>query len=126
MHVLAVVASLLVGAVFVVSSVAKSADPARWTGQAAGMGVPAPIARLVPYGEAVLAAWLISQWQRSLAASVAIGVLLVFSALVAVRLAQGRRPVCACFGSLSARPIGASTLVRNGLIAAVAAVAALG
>lgn len=122
---LAAVASVLVGAVFVVSSVAKSADPARWLAQAAGMGVPAPIARPVPYAEALLAAWLISQWQRSLAASVAIGVLVVFSALIGVRLAQGRRPVCACFGSLSARPIGASTLVRNAVIVAVAVVAVL-
>ena len=90
------------------------------------MGVPWSAARTVPYGEAVLAAWLVVQWQRAVAASVAVLVLVVFTALVAVRLAQGRRPVCACFGSLSARPIGASTLARNGLILAVALVAAIG
>lgn len=126
MQVLAVVASLVVGAVFVVSSVAKMADPQRWMAQAADMGVPPLLARPVPYAEATLAAWLIVQWQRSMAAVVAVVVLGVFTVLVGVRLAQGRRPVCACFGSLSARPIGVSTLVRNGLIAAAAVVAAVG
>jgi hypothetical protein len=125
-HAFAVAASLVVGGVFVVSSVAKLADPARWRSQSADMGVPWSAARVVPYGEAVLAAWLIVQWQRAAAASVAVLVLVAFTALVAVRLAQGRHPVCACFGSLSARPIGASTLVRNGLIVAVALVAAVG
>lgn len=126
MHVLAVIASVVVGAVFVVSSVAKLADPGRWKVQAHDMGVPALLARPVPYAEAVLAAWLVVQWERRLAASVAVVVLLTFSVLVIVRLAQGRRPVCACFGSLSTRPIGASTLLRNGAIAAIAMVAALG
>ena len=50
------------------------------------------------------------QWPRAVAALVAAVVLCAFTALIVVRLAQGRRPVCACFGALSARPIGAATV----------------
>lgn len=122
---IAAVAAVAVGAVFVVSSVAKFASPARWSAEASAMGVPRLLVPVVPYAEVVLAAWLIVQWHRRAAALAAIAVLAVFSGLVVVRLAQGRRPVCACFGVLSARPIGPGTLLRNAVFAAVAAVAAL-
>jgi hypothetical protein len=56
---------------------------------------------------------------------VAVVVLLAFSTVLARQLSRGLHPPCACFGSLSARPIGASMLVRNGVLLAVALVAAL-
>jgi hypothetical protein len=40
-------------------------------------------------------------------------VLLLFSALIAKRLSEGRRPPCACFGAWSAKPIGPEHLARN-------------
>jgi hypothetical protein len=47
-----------------------------------------------------------------------------FTVLIGVRLAQGRRPPCACFGRMSTRPIGPGTLVRNIVLLALAVVAA--
>ncbi len=49
----------------------------------------------------------------------------VFTALIVARLREGKRPACACFGAWSAKPIGAGNVVRNGVLMAVAAVAAL-
>ena len=40
-----------------------------------------------------------------------------------LRLAQGRRPPCACFGAWSATPIGWGHVARNAVFAAFAAVA---
>ncbi|MFZ9629503.1 MAG: MauE/DoxX family redox-associated membrane protein [Ilumatobacteraceae bacterium] len=108
-----VAAAVLLGAVFVISSVTKLAAPGVWYAQSADLGVPRPVAVVVPYLEAVLSGWLVVQWHRAIAATVAAVVLSAFTALIAVRLAQGRRPVCACFGALSARPISARTVARN-------------
>ena len=37
-----------------------------------------------------------------------------------VVLARGERPGCSCFGAASADPVGATTLVRNGVLIAIA------
>ena len=66
-----IAAAVVLGAVFVVSSVTKLASPGVWYSQAAGLGVPRPVAAVVPYLEAVLAAWLVVQWHRAVAALVA-------------------------------------------------------
>jgi hypothetical protein len=52
--------------------------------------------------------------------------LLAFTVVLVVRLVQGRRPPCACFGALSAKPIGWGNVVRNGVLIVVAAVVAIG
>jgi thiol-disulfide isomerase/thioredoxin len=46
--------------------------------------------------------------------------LLVFIFGIANALRQGRRPDCGCFGALRPMPIGASTLVRNGILLTLA------
>ncbi len=122
-HTWGVIAAAAVGAVFLVSSIAKLATPDQWRGQATALGVPRRLAPLVPVGEAVLAAWLLVQWQRHLAAWLAVGVLVAFTALLALRLLQGRRPPCACFGSWSVKPIGPGHLVRNSVFIALAVTA---
>jgi uncharacterized membrane protein YphA (DoxX/SURF4 family) len=124
-HTVGVVAALVIAAVLLVSGVAKLAGQATWRTQSTGLGVPWPVARVVPYVEVVLGALLLVQWQRALVAWCAVTLLTAFTALIAVRLAQGSRPPCACFGSFSTRPIGPSTLVRNGALIAVAVAAAV-
>ena len=52
--------------------------------------------------------------------------LTVFTVLVAVRLAQGRRPPCACFGRLSTRSVGAGTIVRNVVLIGLRQVSLMG
>ncbi len=119
-----VVAALVLGAVFVVSGAAKLASPG-WPAEATGLGVPVAVARPVPVVEIVLGAGLVTQLAPVPLAAVAAVVLVVFSAVVARSLLAGRRPVCACFGRWSSRPIGPATLVRNAALLALAVVAAV-
>lgn len=120
---LAVISAVLLAAVFVAAAVTKLAAPLAWAEQAAGLGVPRVVARVVPVAEAVLGAWLLVQWERRLAAIAAAVLLVAFSGLIALRLSQGQRPPCACFGSLSARPLGPGALARNAALLVVAVVA---
>jgi hypothetical protein len=111
------------GAVFVWSAVAKRVEFDAWLLQAAEFGVPRRVAGALPWIELLLGACLIAQLWRPWPAVLAGVLLIVFSLAIATRLAQGRRPPCACFGA-SSRPISAWTLVRNAclLVLAVAAV----
>lgn len=124
MHMVGVMASVAVAAVLLVAGVGKVASPAAWRTQAAGMGVTGPIAAVVPFVELLLGALLVVQVQRHVFAWAAVVVFAVFTALLALRLAQGRRPPCACFGSLSVRPIGPGHLARNAVFIAIAVLAA--
>ena len=54
----------------------------------------------------------------------AAAMLVVFTVVLVVRLAEGRRVPCACFGARSARPIGVGSVVRNLVLIALALVAA--
>ena len=47
-----------------------------------------------------------------------------FTVLLVVRLAQGRRPPCACFGAWSTRPVGFGSVARNVVLIALALLAA--
>lgn len=125
MTVLGIIAAVVLGAMFVAAGVAKLAMGEAWPVQARDMGAPAPLVPLVPWFEIVLGALLVVQFARPVTALVALGLLVVFTALIAVRLAQGRRPPCACFGAVTAKPIGPGHLLRNAVFMAVALVAAL-
>lgn len=117
------IAAVVVGLVFLVASVTKLAKPGLWRSQSTDLGVPWPVAAIVPYVEAVVGALLLVQWQRHAAAWCAAGVLGVFTVLLVVKLAQGERPPCACFGSWTAAPIGPSNVVRNVVLIAIAVAA---
>ncbi|MBI4932281.1 MAG: hypothetical protein HY828_00270 [Actinobacteria bacterium] len=124
-HTVGVAAAVVVAAVLLVSGVLKLAATREWRSQSAGLGVPWRIARIVPYVEVVLGALLLVQWQRPLVAWCAVALLGSFTVLIGVRLAQGRRPPCACFGAWSARPIGGGHLARNAVFIAAAVAAAV-
>jgi uncharacterized membrane protein YphA (DoxX/SURF4 family) len=119
-----VVAAVVVAALLLVAGVAKLARPALWHSQSAGMGVPWPVARVVPYVEVGLGAALLVQLQRHVIAWGAVALFASFTALLVATLAQGRRPPCACFGSLTSKPIGAGHVARNVVFMAIAVVAA--
>ena len=126
MDLIARVATLVLGAMFVVAGFYKIVDGPAWPEQAADLGVARPLARVVPWFEVVLGAALISglfsPWVELLAA----GTLVVFTVVIAHRLLDGSRPPCACFGSRSGRPLGPRHLVRNLVLLAVAVVALVG
>lgn len=123
-HVASVLAAAAVGATLLVSGASKLA--ARdWPAQAAALGVGRRLASVVPGVELALGAALVVGLARRAAALAAVALLCAFTALLAVRLIQGVRPVCACFGRLSRRPIGWTTLARNVVLIGLAAVVAL-
>ena len=120
---IAVVAGAVVGGALLLAGALKLASPL-WPGQAAELGVPAGAARVVPWVEIVAGSLLAARFTPRVTGVVAAGLLVGFTVLLIVRLAQGRRPPCACFGSRSTRPIGPGTVVRNVVLIALALVAA--
>jgi uncharacterized membrane protein YphA (DoxX/SURF4 family) len=119
---LAVVASVLLGLSFVVAGGSKVAAGQAWPEQARGLGAPSFVIPVVPWFEIVLGAILIVQLAPLAAGVVALATLLVFTGLIARRLAQGQHPPCACFGAWSAKPLGPGHLVRNGVLIVLAVV----
>ena len=120
-----VAASVVLGVIFLFAAVAKVSSPRQWQVQSADLGVPRVVALLVPFAEAVVGALLVTQLVRRVVAIVATLMLLAFTTLLAVRLRQGRRPPCACFGALTAKPIAWSNVGRNAVFLALAVVIAI-
>jgi hypothetical protein len=88
-------------------------------------GVPRRFARAaafaVPVGELALAVSLLVFWSSSWPAWVAVALLAVFTVLV-VRAAVRHVP-CPCFGAGNEGPAGAMSVVRNGVLLALAVLA---
>src|SRR4051794_7272653 len=118
------IARLLLAGVFVVAGVSKLRDRAGSQKAVADFGVPSVLAPalgiLLPLAELAVAGALIpaaTAWWGALGAFV---LLLLFVVGIAANLARGRKPDCHCFGQLHSAPAGWSTLVRNGILAAIA------
>lgn len=127
---LALASRLVLAAVFAVAAVAKLSDRegTRQTVVAFGVGkslAPA-LALLLPVAELAVAVLLLPSTTALAGALGALGLLVLFSAAIALNLIRGREPECRCFGQLHSAPAGARTLVRNAGLAGVAAVAVAG
>lgn len=116
MNTVALIASILLGLTFVVAGGAKIAAGPSWPVHVRDLGVPMVVAPVLPWVELLVGAALVAQLLQPLAAWAAIGLTMAFTLLIVRRLSQGRRPVCACFGAWSAKPIGRGHLIRNGLM----------
>ena len=125
MDIVAPIAAIVVGLAFVVAGGSKIAAGGAWPMQARGLGAPAWAIPIVPWIELVVGAVLVVQLARRPAAIAAIGLLIVFTALIVSRLRRGEHPPCACFGALSATPIGIRHVVRNAVLVAFALLALL-
>jgi uncharacterized membrane protein YphA (DoxX/SURF4 family) len=126
MDMVLLLARLLLAAVFVVAGLAKLADRAGSRQALRDFGVPsvlaAPLGILLPLAELAVGVALVpiaTAWGGAVGA---LALLLLFLAVISLTLAQGRAPDCRCFGQLSSAPVGWPTLVRNGLLAAVAGI----
>ena len=119
------IAAVLVAIALLVAGIAKLARPALWRTQSGGMGVPATVAGVVPFVELGVGALLMVQLQRHAVAWAAVALFVAFTSLLGLRLAQGKRPPCACFGSLSSKPIGPGHVARNLVLIGVAVLAAV-
>jgi uncharacterized membrane protein YphA (DoxX/SURF4 family) len=125
MHVVGVVCSVVVGMVFLLAGVGKLARPDQWRTESGGLGVPTLLTTVVPFFEVLLGSLLLVQVARRELAWVAVAVFAMFTVLLIVRLVQGRREPCACFGSLSQSPIGIGHVVRNLVFVSLSVLAAV-
>jgi uncharacterized membrane protein YphA (DoxX/SURF4 family) len=117
------VARIALGAVLVLSGVAKVAAGTRWTSQAAALGVPRVIAAGLPWLELALGAVVVAGVAEPWPAVAALVLIAAFTLWIVVRLARDEHPPCACFGTLSVAPLSARHLARNGVLLALAVVA---
>lgn len=107
--------------VFAVAGASKIAAGPQWPAQAADLGTPQWVARAVPWVELLVAAAVAARVAMPWSAVGAIVLLGVFTVLLVVRLCDGDRPPCACFGGWSTRPLSWWHVARNlGLIALAA------
>ncbi len=111
------------GAVFVFAGVSKLAIGKQWPIQAANLGAPRFLIRLIPWIEIVVGVGLIGRFLSGIANIAALVLLLSFTALIVQQLRQGLRSPCACFGGRSSRPIGWSNVTRNMVLVALVLVA---
>ncbi len=111
-------------AIFAAAAVSKAVDRKATLTAVTEFGVPerfAPFAAVaVVIAEIAVATGLVVTRTATFGASGAFVLLLVLSAIVIVNLRAGRRPACSCFGQSSKAPIGASTLIRNGVLGSAA------
>lgn len=110
---LGVIASVILGAVMCVAGGSKIAMGGRWPVEAQALGAPKAIAPIVPWIEIAFGALLIVQIAPEIVGSLALGILFIFTLLIARQLQIGHRPVCACFGSWSSKPLSWQHVARN-------------
>lgn len=124
MSILLLIARLLLAVVFVVAGLAKIADLRGSQKAVEGFGVPSflatPLGTILPFAELAVAIVLIPTAWAFYGAIGAAVLLLAFIIGIGANLSVGRQPDCHCFGQLHSEPVGASTLIRNVILAAVA------
>lgn len=123
MNVVGIIASVLLGLAFLLAGGSKLAAGRAWTAMAADLGAPAVTIPVVPWVELAVGAALIAQLVVPFPAVLALVLLVAFSVLMLIRIREGRRPPCACFGAWTASPIGARHLSRNAVLAVLAILA---
>ena len=116
-------AAVLLAVVFGWAAVAKAARHRLTVAAFSELGLPAPrmLALAVPAAEAVIAAVLLAR--PAVGAALALGALAAFTLVVVRAVSGGATGGCGCFGSRRVAPVGPPDVVRNGLLAALAAVA---
>ncbi|MES2116133.1 MAG: MauE/DoxX family redox-associated membrane protein [Pseudomonadota bacterium] len=115
---------LLLAGVFLMAAASKLLHREGQVQTLAEFGVPAalqpPLACLMPVCELAIGLTLTlatSTWWSAIAGA---ALLTLYTSILAYKLRQGQRPICNCFGQQVASPIGAATLLRNGVLLAMA------
>jgi hypothetical protein len=119
---LGVIASIILGGVMCVAGGSKIAMGDRWPVEAQALGAPKTIAPIVPWFEIALGALLIVQLKPEVVGALSVALLVAFTLLIMRQLQKGERPVCACFGSWSSKPLSWNHVARNAGFIALAAI----
>jgi len=120
---LGVIASVILGGVMCVAGGSKIAMGNRWPVEAKALGAPKVIAPFVPWIEIALGALLIVQLKPEVVGALSVALLVAFTLLIMRQLQIGHRPVCACFGSWSSKPLSWQHVARNAGFIALAVIA---
>ena len=117
-------ARVLLGSVFLVSGTLKLRDRS-WPAAARSLGVPAPMVGFVAPSEIALGALTAAGIGGPSIVWLALAVLVAFTLVLASALTRtgAERPVCACFGRWSARPVDGWSVMRNLAFVCLAVVA---
>ena len=119
---LGVIASVILGGVMCVAGGSKIAMGNRWPVEAQALGAPQSIAPIVPWIEIALGALLIVQLKPEVIGALSLALLVAFTLLIVRQLQKGHRPVCACFGSWSSKPLSWQHVARNAGFIALAVI----
>lgn len=119
-------AGIALGIVMCFAGASKVAMGQRWPQDARSMGAPTLIIPVLPWMEITVGALLVTRVLAVVVGLIALGMIMSFTGLIIANLSAGRRPVCACFGTWSARPLGWSHIARNGILALLAVISILG
>jgi methylamine dehydrogenase accessory protein MauD len=115
---------ILLAAVFALAGVGKllDRDGSRRSLRDFGMSdaLANPVSVLLPLAELAVAAGLVFRPTAQWALVGALLLLLAFMAGIANALRHGVQPDCNCFGQIHSAPAGRETLIRNGILAALA------
>src|SRR4051794_34756855 len=124
LHISIFVAQVILAGVFGIAGFAKVVDRSGSRQALRDFGVPARLSgalgTLLPVAELIIAGALLVSPLARWGAIAALALLVLFAIGISTNLMQGRKPDCHCFGQLHSKPIGWPTLVRNGLLAAIA------
>jgi hypothetical protein len=123
--VVGLVASLVVGAAFLVAGASKVAQGPQWPAQAAQLGVGSRLAAVVPWWELAVGALLVGGLLGPVPALAAYATLVAFTLRLIRLLRAGLTPPCACFGSWSTRAISWVDVARNAGLMVLCALALL-
>lgn len=118
------IARLVLAALFGVAAVAKLADREGSRAALEGFGLKrftSPVALLLPIAELAAAALLLPAVTARWGGLLALALLAVFTNAITSALRRGETPDCHCFGQLQSAPAGRPTVIRNALLAALAA-----
>jgi hypothetical protein len=116
------VLTVVLGLVFLASGSSKIVSP-QWPDQARALNAPGVVAVVLPWLELTLGAVAVAGVRPQVVLVAMVVLLVAFTGALTRVLLAGRRPVCACFGRWSARPIGWWSVARNLLLLAAALVA---
>ena len=118
---------LVLAATFVLAAAGKLLDLQRSRDTVVAFGLSPRLGAIggtvLPFAEAATAISLLPSPAVRWGAVAAVVLLATFTAGVAVALSQGRTPDCNCFGVVSSEQISNRTLLRNGALIALAAIA---
>ena len=116
--------AVVVGVVVVWAGASKLVAGSSWSDGVASAGVPSWILYPLPLLEVIIGALTAVRSWVPVIPLVLAGLLMAFTWWMIVAIRKDDVPTCACFGSMSKKPIGWRHVVRNTVLIALAASAA--